>query len=144
MFIPTVRLLRVEENQDYGTFGVLIVNSEVFCVTLEPKDMENASNISSIPAQQYMCKLLSTNLSSVTKLGWDKAYQIMDVPDRTNVKIHPGNSIDDTLGCVLTAQYFGKLKTGQRAVLNSGATWLSFMQLMNGYSAFHLTIKEEF
>ena len=142
-FIPTVRLLRVEENQDHGTFGIWVVNSKVFCVTLEPKDMENASNISSIPAQQYVCELKPTNLSSVTKLGYTKTYEITNVPDRYAVKIHPGNTVDNTLGCVLLGQYFGKLKD-KRAILNSGKTWKSFMELMTDYSIFHLTIIEHF
>jgi len=32
----TCRLNRQEDNYKYGTFGVFLLNSQVFCVTLEP------------------------------------------------------------------------------------------------------------
>ena len=55
-----VELIRLEENFDYGTFGALRINKEVFCVTLEPADLLNKQNVSSIPAQQYLCERYSS------------------------------------------------------------------------------------
>jgi len=132
--IPIVELIRLEEDFIYGTFGVWKVNKEVFCVTLEPPDIENARNISSIPAQQYMCRRKVS-----PKYG--ETFEICDVPFRTNVLVHPGNEVEDTRGCVLLAQHWGKLK-GDRAVINSGNTFWRFMQKMTLHNRFHLTIRE--
>lgn len=136
--IPTVRLIRVEENYKYGTFGNWIVNSRLFCVTLEPADLENRKNVSSIPAQQYICERYSSE-------KYPDTYQIMNVPDRSKVLIHPGNTIHHTEGCVLLAEHAGKLNIGgatERGILNSGRTFRAFMALMNGVDKFHLTIIE--
>lgn len=129
-----VELIRLEENFDYGTFGVLKINKEVFCVTLEPADLLNKQNVSSIPAQQYLCMRYSS-------AKYPDTFQIMNVPGRDKCLFHAGNRIKDTEGCVLTAQYFGKLY-GDRAVLNSGNTFKDFMNIMRGVNKFHYTIRE--
>ena len=129
-----VELIRLEENFDYGTFGVQRIDKEVFCVTLEPADLLNKQNVSSIPAQQYLCERYSS-----TK--YPNTFQIMNVPDRDKCLFHPGNRIRDTLACILLAQYFGKLY-GDRAILNSGNTFRKFMEVMKNEEKFHLTIKE--
>jgi len=133
---PIVELIRLEEDFKDGTFGVLKINKEVFCVTLEPPDIENARNISSIPAQQYVCR-------RVDSPRYGDTFEICDVPFRTNVLVHPGNQVIHTQGCVLLAQHFGKLR-GDRAVLNSGNTFRAFLSRMTMHNTFHLTIKEEY
>jgi len=132
--IPIVELIRLEEDFEHGTFGVLKINKEVFCVTLEPPDVENAQNISSIPAQQYKCR-------RVDSPRYGDTFEICDVPGRTHVLIHAGNVVGNTKGCVLLAQHFGKLR-GDRAVLNSGNTFKAFLSRMTMYNRFHLTISE--
>lgn len=140
--IPTIRLIRVEENYDHGTFGVLLINSQLFSWTLEPKDEENKSNISSIPAQQYECKRYSSP-------KYPDTFEITNVPDRFNVLFHSGNTDDDTAGCILLGNTIGKLK-GNRAILNSGNTFNEFRSTMKDMldlcksDSFHLTIVEKF
>ena len=68
----------------------------------------------------------------------------MNVPGRTHVNFHPGNSIVDTLGCPLLGEHYGKFKTNERVILNSGKTFKKFMDIMKDYDTFHLTIKEEY
>ena len=133
---PIIELIRLEENDVYGTFGVLRIQKRVFCVTLEPADRLNAPNISSIPAQQYLCNRVSS-----PKFG--ETFEVMDVPERTSVLFHAGNAVKDTLGCIILAQHYGKLK-GDRAVLNSGATFKEFMHIVAGHTQLHLTIKEAY
>ncbi len=140
---PIVEIIRLEENYDHGTFGVMKINKEVFCWTLEPRDEENAQNISSIPVQQYVCKRVKTGLSSVLRLGLDETFAICDVPGRTDVRFHPGNTDNHTLACILMGETLGKLR-GDRAILNSGKTFLRFMNVLEGYDEFHLTIREEY
>lgn len=134
--LPILELIRLEEHHLFGTFGVLKINKSVFCVTLEPSDRENIRDKSSIPAQQYECH----KFNSPT---FGKTYKVMGVPGRTNVLFHAGNLIKHTKGCIILAQYFGKLK-GNRAVLNSGKTFKTFMNIMEPYDVFHLTISEHY
>jgi hypothetical protein len=131
-----VELIRLEEDFLHGTFGVLKIDKEVFCVTLEPPDKENVQNVSSIPAQQYECHRYDS-----PKYG--ETFKVMHVPGRDHVLFHGGNIVSHTKGCILLAQYFGKLK-GNRAVLNSGATFKNFMRVMENQNQFHLTVKEVF
>ena len=132
--MKVVELLRLEDSTGYGTFGVLKIDKAAFCVTLEPPDLLNQSNRSCIPAQQYICARHSSPTYGATFL-------VQDVPGRSQILFHPGNVIDDTEGCILVAQHFGKLR-GNRAVLNSGKTFGRFMDAMVGRVNFHLTIKE--
>ena len=132
----TVRLIRLEENFMYGTFGALIINSRVFCVTLEPPDELNQENISSIPAQQYRCKRYCSN-------RYQDTFQVMNVPGRTKILFHAGNFNEHTEGCILLGQRWGRLKAA-RAILNSGNTFKQFMEVMDGVDEFSLTIVEQY
>ena len=146
MTIPKYHIVvdRLEENYDFGTFGVLKINSQIFCVTLEPRDEENQTNISSIPAQQYICKRTKSSLvERLTKGRLDESFQIMDVPGRTHCIFHPGNSAKNTLGCTLIAEKFGKLY-GNRAILNSGETFLQFMSTLEDTNEFVYTVREHY
>ncbi len=133
---PIVEIIRLEENHNYGTFGVLKINKEVFCVTLEPSDRENEQNVSSIPPQQYICERVQS-----PKFG--ETFQVKNVPGRSHILFHAGNVKDQTAGCILLGEHFGKLK-GSRAVLNSGLTFHNFLAMMQNQVKFHLTIKEEY
>lgn len=128
-----VEIIRLEENVEHGTFGVLRINKAVFCVTLEPPDKANQKNISSIPVQQYVCKRYSS-------AKYPNTFEVTGVPMRSKVLFHAGNTDDHTAGCILLGQHFGKLNSGQRAVLNSGKTFEAFMNAMHGVKEFHLTI----
>ena len=134
--LPVIELIRLETDPRQGTFGVWKVNKAVFCVTLEPPDRQNAVGVSCIPAGQY-------RMQRVLSGRYGETFEVMDVPGRTLVRLHSGNRVIDTEGCILLAQYFGKL-SGDRAVLNSGSTFNEFMRLMSGYDAAHLTIHECF
>src|SRR4051794_23570794 len=63
--------------------------------TLELPWKGNLHGISCIPAGTYLCKL---RFSPKHKRD---VYQVQDVPDRDNVEIHIGNTVDDTEGCVI-------------------------------------------
>ena len=132
--VKIVELVRLEESAQ-GTFGILRINKQVFCCTLEPADRENKRSVSSIPAQQYMC-----NPYESPTHGW--TFQICNVPDREYILFHAGNTAEHTEGCILLGEHFGKLKR-ERAVLNSGATFARFLSEV-GRAPFHLTIYERY
>ena len=132
MVSPTskVAVLRIEES-DQGTIGVLLINGTAFCCTLEPdhRDKEPC-----IPTGTYACE-------RVDSPRFGDTFEIKDVPGRTHILFHGGNTEKHTLGCVLVGQYFGKLR-GNRAVLNSGRTFVSFLSAMKYIYSFELEIKE--
>lgn len=132
-----LELIRLEEDVDYGTFGVLKINKAVFCVTLEPHDEENAPFVSSIPAQQYWCR-------RVVSPKFGETFEITGVPNRDKILFHAGNVKGDTTGCILLGEHFGKLRMNEehRGILNSGTTMTSFMKKMEGTDVAHLTIRE--
>jgi len=134
---PSVEIIRLETSYEHGTFGVLRINKQVLCVTLEPRDAENAQNISSIPAGQYVCKRYSS-------LRYPDTFQVMNVPDRFFILFHAGNVDDDTEGCILVGSSVVKFKNGDRAVLNSGLTFKMFMNALAGCEEFILTIHEKY
>lgn len=135
---PIVELIRLETSDEHGTFGVLKINKEVFCYTLEPYDRFNANNVASIPAQQYRCGIVRS-----PKYG--ETYEVFNVPFRNHILFHSGNVDDDTAGCILLGDTIGKLRDDERAVLNSGKTYQKFMTFMRRQdSDFILTIKEEY
>lgn len=130
-----VDLIRIEQGED-GTFGVLRLNGRAWCVTLEPPEHDNAKNISRIPRGEYVCRRVRSPRFGVV-------FEVTDVPGRTHILLHPGNMVSDTQGCVLLGRNFGKLQGG-RAVLNSGSTFASFMEAMDGVDEFRFTIEDVF
>jgi len=127
------------ETGDEGSFGVLRLGSQIFCNTLEPEDRVNRSNESCIPARQSTIRLVKSYLPSVIRCG-GFTYEVVDVPGREDIRAHPGNTEDDTLGCIILGQYIDKLY-GERAVKNSGNTFIRFMKAMEGIEVAKLVIR---
>lgn len=134
--ISTVEITRIANKPLQGMFGAMKIDSEPFCVTLEPPDKDNQRNISCIPPGQYICHRYSSD-----KYG--NTWQVMFVPGRSYVLFHAGNVVSHTKGCILTAQHYGKLY-GNLAVLNSGRTFSDFMRKTETCSELYLTIRESF
>lgn len=135
--LPIVELIRLENHPDFGTIGVLKVAKQLFCVTLELPNKQNATNVSCIPTGQYYCRRYDSPNFGAT-------FRVDQVPGRTQILFHAGNTFADTAGCILLGEKAGKLKTYERAVLNSGATFSDFMKRMISVDLFHLTITECF
>ena len=128
-----IEITRLEEGEE-GTFGVLRLDKQIFCMTLEPRDVENKPNESSIPAQQYTCQPWNSPRHGRT-------WMVQDVPGRFGILFHAGNVAEDTEGCILLGQHIDKLR-GTRAVKNSGDTFRRFMSETANENRLHLTIKE--
>lgn len=131
------RLTRILALPEHGTFGALVLDAEPFCVTLEPYHRFNEKGKSSIPAGQYIGVPYNS-----PRFG--PVYLLVDTAGREMVELHPGNSDDDTRGCILLGQHFGKLNSEvDYAVLNSGKTYKKFLAAMDGKKLF-LTISDSF
>jgi hypothetical protein len=56
-------------------------------------------------------------------------YRVEDVPQRSDILIHAGNTHKDTHGCILLGMQFGKLGNDS-AILASRSALLQFMEKM--------------
>ena len=129
-----IDLIRLEEHPTDGTFGTLRIDGRAFCVTLEPPDLNNAQDVSNIPPGNYKCRRYSS-------AAYPRTFEVTGVPNRSRVLFHYGNTVDDTHGCIILGQYFGKLRDN-RAVLNSGNTFAAFMGMTANENEFDLNIIE--
>lgn len=119
------KLIRLENNKD-SIRGILIFNSKIIGFTLEDPNLF-------IPQGVYCCFI-----------RWSEKFQTnlygIDVPERTHIEIHWGNTEDDTTGCIIIGERIGTLN-GKNAVLNSKRIFDKFMELTNK-EEFYLTILE--
>lgn len=125
--ITIVDLIRLEKSEQ-GLIGVLRIVGALFCVTLE-------LDTTFLKQGCYHCKRFHG-----TK--WPDTFEI-EVPGHTEVLFHAGNTEADTRGCVLLGSSVGKLK-GDRAVLNSGATFRQFMDALKDQDFFTLFVANHF
>lgn len=95
-------LRRVAHRPD-GMAGVLLINSPFgdlpLCLTLEDPWRGNRVGESCIPAGTYLCRR-----GVSPKFG--ETYEALDVPGRSNILFHWGNTQLDTRGCVLVGLSF--------------------------------------
>lgn len=94
-----------------GTFGVLTIDDIPVCVTCEDPWRDNMREVSCIPEGTYTCKRFSGN-------RYQNVWEVTNVPGRSAILIHAGNTTDDTQGCVLVGLAYGNLN-GKPAVVNS-------------------------
>jgi hypothetical protein len=96
--------------------------------------MDNIQMKSCIPTGTYICNQVRSPKYGLT-------FEVADVPNRTNILFHRGNEVNDTKGCILLAEKFGKLR-GNNAILNSGLTFAKFLKIMIEYKTCNLEIIE--
>lgn len=113
-----VKLTRITEFKE-ATFGVLTVDGQPVCVTLEDAWRDNKTSISCIPKGKY-------KLTWHTSPKFGKVYLVNDVPGRSHILIHQGNSHVDTHGCILVG-----LMYGETSIVSSRAALALFHSKMN-------------
>jgi hypothetical protein len=113
---------------EVSTIGNLYLDGEWLCDTLENPYLNNQRSISCIPEGQYKVRL-RTARESATKEYLHLLVQ--DVPDRSLILFHSGNTAKDTRGCILvgigTKQDFVKnsrlaMDLLMKEILNLGGT----------------------
>jgi len=88
-----VEITRMETSSK-GTFGVLAVNKELLCFTMELPWRDNRVNISCISEGVYHSKRKKESTKTMA-FSFDRVY------GRSDILIHVGNYIEDTCGCIL-------------------------------------------
>jgi hypothetical protein len=99
-----------------GTFGTIYrSDGSILCHTVERPWENNEPLVSCIPnGNFYRC----TSWISPSK---GHVWRIQDVPDRSDILIHAGNTYLDSEGCLICGDSFGTVHN-LPAVLNSVAT----------------------
>lgn len=89
-------------------------SNKLLCKTLELPYLNNYKNISSIPTGTYKVKKYSS-------WSFKDVWEIQDVPNRSKILIHIGNTVDDIKGCILVGSKWSFFHD-KLAVTNSKAT----------------------
>ena len=97
--MSNINLLIIRDTfSDKSTIGKLFINGELFCDTLENPYINNERSISCIPAGQYKVRLRLPRESATRDY---LHLLVQDVPDRSYILFHRGNTAKDTRGCIL-------------------------------------------
>ena len=94
-----INLLIIRDTfSDKSTIGKLFIQGEMFCDTLENPWKNNVRNISCIPEGEYKVRLRLARESATRDY---LHLLVQDVPDRSYILFHIGNTAKDTSGCIL-------------------------------------------
>jgi hypothetical protein len=89
-------LLSRSEHTGHGVFGALAIPAApMLLVTAEDDWLDNARGRSCIPAGDYVLER-----TIYYRHGYE-TFEVVGVPGRSRILIHPGNTEEDTEGCIL-------------------------------------------
>lgn len=135
-------LKRIAKKEKY-TIGKLYIDGEYFCDTVEDTDRNLYSYMdvgeisrlkvygeTAIPYGTYKVRLsMSYKYKKILP-------EIMNIPGWTGVRIHSGNTAEDSLGCIIVGQNKAVGK-----VLNSRVTMNALMEKLEGHDDIEITIE---
>jgi hypothetical protein len=138
-------LRRTSKGPD-GVFGKLYVPGHGELYTGEEEWLDNKKGLSSIPAGKYILKR-----TMYYKHGFE-TFEVTGVKGRKRILIHPGNTEEDTMGCILLGNRQGPLTVRdeddpkhpfvtKQAVLDSWPAFRRFMYWMTGVNEAELTVE---
>lgn len=120
------------KQDDQGTFGIMTLQGKVpLCLTCEDPWNDNKKNISCIPEGVYQCRPHSG--AKYKNVWW-----VENVPMRSAILIHQGNTIKNTEGCILVGNRLGTVG-GRPAVLNSVTTLNMLRNTLPDNFTLHIT-----
>jgi len=97
--LSNINLLIIRDTfSDKSTIGKLFIQGEMFCDTLENPWKNNVRNISCIPEGEYKVRLRLPRESATRDY---LHLLVQDVPNRSYILFHIGNTAKDTSGCIL-------------------------------------------
>ena len=135
-------IYRVSSNEEQ-TLGVLLYDAQPFAVTLElplifADSGKTRPNVSCIPTGHYHCVRTDSPRFGDT-------FEVTEVPGRSHILFHKGNSAKNTKGCILVAESFtriGDLESGTTGIGQSAIAFSEFIEILGDDRAFNLIIKE--
>lgn len=129
-------ILRLGMDPYMATVGILCLDLEMFCFTLEPPWKDNANGQSCIPEGTYDCNI-ATNRKLHSGQIVDETLEVQ-VPGRSGILFHIGNYARDTTGCILLG-YSADVQI--RAISASTPAFRHFVEKLKGDS-FTLCVKD--
>lgn len=123
-------LLRVYQS-DKCVFGVLLFDSVPRLVTLELPWFANQHDISCIPDRKY-------KISRFKSPTHGEVFKVNDVPNRSDIEFHIGNSSKDTKGCILVGMGFNQ--GSFPAIIDSATGFSWFMNHLEGIDSADFSI----
>jgi len=121
-------------NTDKGTFGVLRHDGVPFALTMELPWRDNRHNESCIPLGVYECR-------RITSPKFGETFELSNVPDRTHILFHKGNTLADTAGCILIGEEFAGSHAAP-SLASSARGFREFMALAEGVERLHLVVSQ--
>jgi len=94
-----ITLRRITFNTTGPTYGVLLNQDIPLCLTLERPWGNNAPDLSCIPPGTYPCIPHNTPEKP-------NCWEVTQVPNRSAILFHAGNTVADSLGCILVGTEF--------------------------------------
>lgn len=113
----TAKLIRIHSDL-YSTRGVLKLGRHVISYTLELPWRSNHRNVSCIPEGSY-------TVIKANSPRFGECFYFRDVPGRSGILIHVGNSLADTRGCILVG-----LDVEDKKVLHSRLAMDSILKVL--------------
>lgn len=126
-----LKVIRQYRKNDY-TIGKMYVNGQYFCDTVEDCDRGLTDEMSEeyIKARKVYGKTAIPTGTYNVILSYSPKFKktlplVRDVKGFSGIRIHSGNTAEDSLGCILVGE--NKIKGG---VINSRATMMRLMDIM--------------
>lgn len=124
----------------HGTFGRLIVPNKIACFTVERPWAENRAGESCIPEGRYQLRMRPSPVVKRSSGGeFLQGWEVVDVPGRSLIMLHPGNTALDVQGCISPGDSLGCVE-GRWAVLRSRETFKALMSALAGLDGWNLEI----
>ncbi len=123
-----------------GTVGTITIEDADFaCYSIERPWLANIPSESCIPVGEYTAKL-GTFYRNTPDPGDDyPAWEVLDVPGRTLIKVHRGNTMLDVKGCIAVGNGL-ELLNGLWFVKNSRTAYSRWMEATSDSSLAALKI----
>ncbi|WP_265822521.1 DUF5675 family protein [Geovibrio ferrireducens] len=131
--MKTVEIQRLEQT-DTHTLGVLMIDGIVTAMTLEDPDNGNQRNISCIPAGEY-------EAVRHTSPKFGETFHVQNVPGRSEIIFHAGNTHNDTRGCILLGARPSYNAKGERFISDSRIAMSSFLERLKGENRIKVIIR---
>ena len=128
-----VRKIAIMRDSQTGecTLGKLYLDGAYICETLELPWRDNLPRQSCIPPGTYPVVFRNEPGSKYRY----RHLHVLDVPGRSKILVHIGNTAKDTLGCILPG-----LRRGKSSVGDSGLAFAKLMALLEGSKEMVLNI----
>lgn len=131
--METINLTRLHQDNTLPTQGAITYKGKLLCLTLEPPWKNNERKVSCIPAGVYVCKQRKSEKAK------GMTFEVMNVPGRSSILFHPGNTVMDTEGCILVGMQVGDWLSPHSVALSLKG-FENFMKVLGPVQSFTMEI----